>query len=397
MRRSRGPQLYLRGPRRKGGQRRWVILDPDARPREISTGAFGDDRATAEKKLADYLAKKHKPNFGGGHPAEVLIADALAFYAEHMEQRDAGGDNLPSSLVQLGEYFHGWSVAQITPLACEQYVPWRLAKGNALTKAPRPIKPATARNDLVVLDAALRFCVKNQQLAYSPPIPKPDPSEPRVRFLTRSEAARLPAAALGWDQYGYRHRRRINWRLARLILIGLHTGTRRGRITRLQWVENLEGGWFDLERGVLHRKARSERDTNKRAPSVPISDRLLAHIHRWHRFGGRYVIERNGRPIKGIFNAFARICRDAGLNYDGQPEAERVIPHTLRHTCVSWLLAEGRTPFQVGKYVGMSAAMVEQVYGHVTDEQQRATTNALGNRNIVRMSHKMPTKPRARA
>ena len=79
---------------------------------------------------------------------------------------------------------------------------------------------------------------------------------------------------------GKRHPKRINRHLARFILIGLYTGTRNDRIRRLQWVENFEGGWVDLERGILHRRASTETETKKRAPSVPAAGRLLAHLRR---------------------------------------------------------------------------------------------------------------------
>ena len=253
-RRSKPARLYFRKPRH-GGEGQWVILDRNANGHrvEIGTGASEPDCATAQKKFSEYLAEKHRPNFGAGHPAEVLITDALVIYAEHMAERGAGGDNLPSSLVHLGEYFASNHVSDLTPVLCEQYVPWRIGKGDARTgnKPYRVLKPVTARNDLVVLEAALRFAVRNHKLTYSPPIAKPAASEPRVRSLTRSEAARLLAAALGWDQHGRRHRARINRHLARFIITGLHTGTRKDRIQRLMWMENLQGGWIDLERGVL--------------------------------------------------------------------------------------------------------------------------------------------------
>jgi hypothetical protein len=57
-RRSKGPRLLLRKPRRPGERRRWVILDRDTNGRriEVSTGVFDrKDRATAEKAFADYL------------------------------------------------------------------------------------------------------------------------------------------------------------------------------------------------------------------------------------------------------------------------------------------------------------------------------------------------------
>jgi integrase len=130
----------------------------------------------------------------------------------------------------------------------------------------------------------------------------------------------------------------------------------------------------------------------KRAPSVPISDRLMSHLRRWRKLSARYVIEHNGAPIHAVFNGFEATCRLAGLNYDGQDEADRVTPHSLRHSAVSWALAEGKSPMQVGQYVGMTAQMVERVYAHTNDDWQRATANAIG-----RASHTRPTQQRKKA
>jgi integrase len=302
-------------------------------------------------------------------------------------------------LENLGDYFDGKYVSDLTPALIKKYPGWRVAKGDARTKnkPPRKLKLSTARNDLIVLKTALRFAVKEHKLAYSPPIELPPPSDPRTRALTRSEAARLVAAALGWDQTGKRNRKRINRGLARMILIGLYTGTRKDRVLRLQWVESVGDGWIDLDRAILHRRARGEAETKKRAPSVPIGERLMAHLRRWHRLGGRYVIERNGRPVKGIFNGFERVCRDAGLNYTGQDEDDRVTPHILRHTCVTSLLADGWSCKQVGDYVGMTEQMVQTVYGHADDDVQRAIANTIGRRKPALLSQEIPKKLPARA
>ena len=201
-------------------------------------------------------------------------------------------------------------------------------------------------------------------------------------MLSRDEAARLLAAALGWDQQGRRHHQRINRHLTRFILIGLYSGTRSDRIRRLQWVENLQGGWVDLGKGILHRKASTEPETKKRAPSVPMGDRLLQHMRRWRPLTTRYVIECYGRPVTdSLGTAFEGALELAGLTLPPE-DPNRITPHTLRHSCVSWMLGQGMTPFQVGKYVGMTAQMVERVYGHVSDDQQRETANAIGRRNI---------------
>jgi integrase len=392
---AKGARLYVR-------DNRFVILDqgPDGRRREIGTGASAGDRAAAEKALAAYLAEKHVPDFGSGHPSEVLITDVLAYYAEHHAPKVVRRDSLARSLTVLGDFFATKTANDMTPQLCDQFVDWRIHLGDARgsnkweprgPNTSRILKPATARNDLTVLQAALRFAWQNRKITQAMPVAKPPPSEPRVRSLTRPEAARLLLGALGWDlRTGERHSQRINRYLARFILIGFYTGTRSGRIRRLQWVENLQGGWVDLERGVLHRRAPNEAETKKRAPSVPISGRLLAHLRRWRKLTARYVIEHNGVPVaNNVHGGMKSACRLAGLT--------DVTPHTLRHTATTWMLERGLSPWRVGKYVGMSAQMVERVYGHATDEMQRATANAIGTRNISGPHHEMPTKIRGKA
>jgi integrase len=214
-------------------------------------------------------------------------------------------------------------------------------------------------------------------------------------MLTTSEAARLLAAALGWDQHGRRHHHRINRHVAGFILLGLYTGTRHDRLLRLQWIENMQGGWVDVEKGILHRKAANEPETKKRAPSGPLGNKLWAHLRRWRRLSNRHVIEHRGANIEEISRGFAAAVGLAGLSTDDP--AKRVTPHTLRHTCVSWMLAAGKTPFDIGKYVGMTADMVDRVYGHTNDDRQRETANAIGGRNIPGPSHTRPTQQRKKA
>lgn len=76
-RRSKGARLYLR--RRCGRATVWVILDQG---REISTGAGQNDIGAAEEALAAFIGDKRRPDFGEGHPAQVLIADALSEYGD---------------------------------------------------------------------------------------------------------------------------------------------------------------------------------------------------------------------------------------------------------------------------------------------------------------------------
>jgi integrase len=326
----------------------------------------------------------------------------LAHYGEHKKPKDERARyKLAASLLNLGTFFDGKMVDAITPQLCEDFVSWRIGQGDVrftidATKRGRALKPSTARNDLIVLQAAQNYCFANRKLIHVVKITKPPPSLPRPRMLSRREAAQLLAAALGWDQHGKRHHSHINRHLARFILIGIYTGTRSDRIRRLQWVENVQGGWVDLEKGVLHRKGQHETETKKRAPSVPLSDRLWQHMRRWRKLTNRsHVIEHNGKAItESLGTAFDTALELAGLVLPPE-DPNRVTPHVLRHTCISWMLEQGKTPFQVGKYVGLSAQLVERVYGHVSNEQQRATANSIGrNRQgaAPRNSHETPRK-----
>jgi len=236
-----------------------------------------------------------------------------------------------------------------------------------------------ARNDLLTLQAALNFAHAHRKLLHKIAVTKLKPPKKRIRWLTRPEAAALLAGALGWDRNGVRHRDRINYKLARFIITGYCTGTRKDRILRLQWVESLSSGWIDLDRGILHRKGVAEPETKKRAPSVPLGDRLWAHMRRWRKLSARFLIEHNAGPVEDVKEAFESACELAGLaRRAGDPQ--RITPHVLRHTCCSWMLQAGLSEWKVGEYVGMTPALVASVYGHIGEETQRATANAIGRR-----------------
>ena len=51
--------------------------------------------------------------------------------------------------------------------------------------------------------------------------------------------------------------------------------------------------------------------------------------------------------------------------------------YAARHSFVTWLLAEGESPYYVAKIAGTSVAMIEQSYGHVVEKMLRATVAKL--------------------
>jgi integrase len=93
----------------------------------------------------------------------------------------------------------------------------------------------------------------------------------------------------------------------------------------------------------------------KRQPPIPLPDRLLAHMRRWHRNGQRYVIEWHRQSVR-MDNGFRDAARAAGL--DG------VTPHILKHTAITWLLQRGVDIWTTAGYTGTSPQTIQRVYGH---------------------------------
>jgi integrase len=378
-RRSKGARLWLR--KRRGRAAQWVILDHG---REVRTGAGEDDLKAAENALAQYLANKRRPQFGDGHPSRVLIADALAEYGENHGPITRRADLIGSAIVKLVDFFGDKTLSSITSVACNAYVRWRMQQVNARAKKNgKPITEATARRELVVLGAALRWCWKEGKIDRLIPVSLPPQSGPRQRHLNRSEVAALLAGALGWDRCGVRRRAKINRHLARFILVGVYTGTRHDAILRLRWVPNTDSGWVDLTSGVLYRRASGAVDKGKRRPPVPITPRLLPHLRRWRRVTATHVIEYAGRPISSKQRRAWRTARElAGLGND-------VTPHVLRHTCATMLLQLGVSVYDVAGVLGASEAVIRRTYGHHAHDHLRHAVAAFSRRPPA---HETPMK-----
>jgi integrase len=369
-RRSKGARLWLR--KRPGRAAQWVILD---KGREIRTGASEGDISAAENSLASYIAKKRRPDFGDGHPGHVLIADALADYGELHGPTTSRPDLIGGAINKLVDYFADRTADVVTSAACKDYVRWRIRQKDARAKSGgKPVKASTARRELVVLAAALAWCWKEGKIDRLIPVALPAQSDPRERHLTRSEVAILLAGALGWDRDGKRHRSKINRHLARFILVGLYTGTRHNAILRLRWKANSDGGWIDLEAGVMYRRGFGAVDSAKRRPPIPIPPRLLPHLLRWRRLTTSHVVEYAGRPIKSQERrGWRTACDLAGLGDD-------VTPHVLRHTCATMMLQHGVSVYDVAGVLGASEDVIRRTYGHHAHDHLRRAVAAFSRR-----------------
>jgi integrase len=354
---SKGARLYLRPG---DGERapKWVILDGG---RRIGLGLAAGERAEAEKRVADYLAEKHRPSRERGlDPASIPVADVLSIYLADAASRIADTDKLVWRMEALARFFGTMTLAEINGPLCRSY---GAKRGSA----------ANARRELEDLRAAINHHRREGLCDRIVEVVLPPKAPPRDRWLTRDEVARLLRTAWRYREpfRGVSTAKRPRQHVARFILAALYTGSRSAAICGAA-LERTEGrGYVDLAEGVFYRKAIGRAETNKRQPPVRLPTRLLAHIRRWHAKGisTHSVIEYEGRVVASIKKAFRHVSKDAGL--DG------VSPHTLRHSAVTWAMQNGADQYHVGGFFGLSPQMIARVYGHHHPDHQRGVGEAL--------------------
>jgi integrase len=245
--------------------------------------------------------------------------------------------------LRLAEFFGDKYLSQINGQLCRQYADTR----------PSRYGP---RRDLEELRAAVNHHHREGLHDSVIKVWLPPKARPRDRWLTRDEVAKLIRTAYRFREPYNGKRSKLH--IARFILIGVYTGSRAGVIVQAALQKEIGRSYFDLDNGMFYRRPEGAAEArNKRRPPIKVPPRLLAHLRRWKRMGARYAVEWLGRPIQRLDESFRFLVEEVGL--EGQ-----VIPHTLRHTCATWLMQAGADPWEVAGFLGMSIAMLERTYGH---------------------------------
>jgi hypothetical protein len=378
---SKGPRLELK--RYKDRAPAWVIRDGQ---QTLGTGCHERDRGGAERKLAEYILKKHDPAkaLDRNNPNQAKIADILSLEMKRIASArmpDERKKELITVCQNMGNWFGDRAVGDLDGELQERYASERKrfvmkkvngVRTSVVTDEPAPI---AAYRDLKILAAAINRYLKRKvggvQARFSPVLP--DAPEERQRWLTRGEAARLIWAA--WrkrrktdngkpGRYTSRH-------IARYILVAIYTGSRNGDICGAALMPTIGRGYVDLSLGIFRRKPDNKKETSKRQPTVPIPPRLLAHMRRWGRLGisQHSVIEWDGKSIKRIRDGWDSLVKVAGLASD-DPKM-KIIRHTMRHTAITWYLTPDRRTGKavdietVSQYCGVSVATIRKTYRHV--------------------------------
>lgn len=326
---NRGP--YLKFLKERGGY--YIFWSEVGVTRKRSTGTT--DRHEAEDALAQFIHQRHliaRPS-GPSDPSSFLISDALELYGELHAPTVAAPERIGYAIDALLGFWSQSTVADISKETCSAY------------SRHRNRADGTVRRELTTLRAAINFAHSEGRLTRAPAVWLPEPPIGRDRWLRRGEAASLlNAARLG--------RADVRLYLPLFIVIALYTGARKEAILSLRWPQ------VDLERGTIDFNEPGRPATKKRRARQPIPDRLMTFLKLARRRGSDlgYVVHCGGARIKDVKRAFASACVRAGV--------KSATPHTLRHTCGTWMAHEGVPLFEIGGWLGQSHERTVALYAH---------------------------------
>lgn len=354
---------YLKSIKNQGWKRSvWFICwSEQGRTRKRSTGT--SDSREAEGQLADFIKERQRREQPAepSDPRAFSVAEALDLYGSEHAPTTAAAARIGYAIEALLPFWGEKMVSEVTAATCAAYT------------AARQRSAGTVRRELGVLSAAINFAHRHGRLRSAPFVFKPDKPEGKERWLTRAEAAKLLHAAV-------RSRADSRLYLPLFIVLALYTGARKDALLSLRWPQ------VDLERGRINLNPPGRKRTNKGRATLPIPRQLLTFLKLARRRGSDlgYVIHRNGDRIKDIGGAwngvhgkegcqaqgsFGRACKAAGL--------AGVSPHTLRHTCGTWLAQAGVSLWDIAGWLGQSNARTTELYAHHHTEHLSGAMRAI--------------------
>jgi hypothetical protein len=131
-RRSRGPRLWWRKERRKGGRvvarGTWLVIDGG---RHNPTGCFAGEDRKAQEFLAAYIAEKYSPERRLKDIESIDVADVLSVYDEDCRERQANKPKFDERLARLAKWWGGKMLSDVTGANCRMYTKLRGNNGGS--------------------------------------------------------------------------------------------------------------------------------------------------------------------------------------------------------------------------------------------------------------------------
>jgi integrase/recombinase XerD len=287
-------------------------------------------------------------------PFTVLVLDFLAYLELERGLSRNTLDAYRSDLQQFGAWLEerGLDALTIGHSELSAFVA-ELAGG----RNGRPAAATTVQRKVACLRSFYRHLRREERVMHDPTadLRAPRRSQRLPQVLTRAEVQHLLAQPAGEDPAARRDRALLELMYA----CGL----------RASEAIDLEVGDVDLEAAVLTARGKGDKER-----IVPVGSKAIEALGEWLEGGRpelvgladepRLFVNRRGTALtrQGLYKIVQRHARSAGL-------ADRMSPHTLRHTFATHLLAGGCDLRSVQEMLGHADIATTQVYTHLSAER----------------------------
>jgi integrase/recombinase XerD len=297
------------------------------------------------------------PSHPGTRPFSELMLDFLAYLELERGLSRNTLEAYRSDLMQFTAFLEreGRGALEVDAGDLRKFVT-ELASGG---KDRPAVAPATVQRKVACLRSFYRHLRREEILDRDPTadLRAPKRSQRLPHVLTRGEVQRLLGAPTGTEPAALRDRAMLEVMYA----CGLRASEAVG----------LELGDVDLEAGIL--RARGKGDKERQVPiGREAVSALRAYVTRGrprmvgdHDESRLFVNHRGGGLTRqGLYKIVQRHARTAGL-------ADKMSPHTLRHTFATHLLAGGCDLRSVQEMLGHADIATTQIYTHLSAERLR--------------------------
>lgn len=334
------------------------FTDGRGKPARRSTGTA--DKAEARAVRAKWELEAHRERQFGPKPVASghTLHELMMLFMQSTERRSVERDRY--SLKRLYPFFATRELESLKASDVREYIAKRQDEG---------VSNGTINRELGLMSTALNWA--RSELEWDIPNPlqgrKLKEPEGRIRWITRAEAAALIQAAQSEPRAPH---------IVNFIVLGLHTGMRRGEMLGLEWRR------VDLQEGLVYLEPRHQK--NGKIGSVPLNSTARAAIVAQARYRAEHCpksqwvfCDKEGARVISIKNSFKTACGRAGI--------DNFHPHDLRHTCAAWLVQAGVSIREVAELLRHADIRVTMRYAHLAPENVRAAVNVLDG-NVSRSS-----------
>jgi integrase/recombinase XerD len=262
-----------------------------------------------------------------------------------------------SDLLQLGHYLERASVDVLA--AQHEHLAGFLSELAAGGGERRPVAAATLQRKAACLRSFYRHLRRENVIAHDPTadLRAPRKSQKLPQVLTRGEVAQLLAAPKGTEPSALRDRALLELMYA----CGL----------RASEAIELDVGDVDLRHGILRARGKGSKER-----LVPVGREAVTAVKSYLQRGRpelvglreerRLFVNRRGSGLtrQGLYKIVQRHARAVGL-------ADKMSPHTLRHTFATHLLAGGCDLRSLQEMLGHADIATTQLYTHLSADRLR--------------------------